>query len=336
MVASPHATAEDIALHVETARTLHAYAGLLGAVLEGIESLRSLTGSRQTPEQGSARLGGQARVREVEQHHPCPPRERLEAPRSTRRARSISRATWRTCGVSSKTPSGSSPGSTPTPPRAGSSPRRAQSSAGQPTGIRSSAARSPPSRSPATARRRHTSCPPARRMKIRRRVTPSRETGRGAGANVHSASADRTLGADAGGHSSTATAGTSSRPPAPRDQCRPPQQHPRAARQPTLHPSPGMSTGRMGTAGSSGTMGYRPTRPNALSPRAGSRCEARTASSSTRPETCGPRLPTASGRPWRRNLRSRNATRSSKPSWSARALPHRTSSGRSCGAGERR
>ncbi len=48
MVASADATADDIALHVEAARTLQAYAGLLGAVLEGIESLRSLTGSRQT------------------------------------------------------------------------------------------------------------------------------------------------------------------------------------------------------------------------------------------------------------------------------------------------
>jgi hypothetical protein len=54
MVASPHATAGDIALHVETARTLHAYAGLLGAVHEGIERLRAITGSRKSAEQGSA------------------------------------------------------------------------------------------------------------------------------------------------------------------------------------------------------------------------------------------------------------------------------------------
>lgn len=54
IVASPHATAADIALHVETARTLQAYAGLLGAVHDGIERLRGITGSRTSPEQGSA------------------------------------------------------------------------------------------------------------------------------------------------------------------------------------------------------------------------------------------------------------------------------------------
>ncbi|MCU0837089.1 MAG: DUF4157 domain-containing protein [Rhodospirillales bacterium] len=55
MVASPHATAGDIALHVEAARTLHAYAGLLGGVHEGLERLRAVIGGgRRAPEQGSA------------------------------------------------------------------------------------------------------------------------------------------------------------------------------------------------------------------------------------------------------------------------------------------
>ncbi|HEY8610483.1 MAG TPA: hypothetical protein VIL69_04230, partial [Roseomonas sp.] len=54
MVASPRATATDIGLHAETARTLHAYAGLLGSAHEAIQKLRRLLQGQRAPEQGSA------------------------------------------------------------------------------------------------------------------------------------------------------------------------------------------------------------------------------------------------------------------------------------------
>jgi hypothetical protein len=72
IVASPNASAMDIALHAETARTLHAYADLLGTVQQGLQKLKKLVGETTVAEQGSpaweaemelAKLGGILRVR---------------------------------------------------------------------------------------------------------------------------------------------------------------------------------------------------------------------------------------------------------------------------------
>jgi hypothetical protein len=54
MVAGPRATTADIAAHAETARTLHAYAGVLGAVHESMQKLRGFLQGQRAPEQGSA------------------------------------------------------------------------------------------------------------------------------------------------------------------------------------------------------------------------------------------------------------------------------------------
>ena len=65
IVAGPHATSTDIAFHAEAARALHSYAGMLGAVHEGIESLRGkLQGARRAPA-GQRGMGSADRARQT-------------------------------------------------------------------------------------------------------------------------------------------------------------------------------------------------------------------------------------------------------------------------------
>ncbi len=54
IVAGPRASAVDIGLHAETARTLHAYAGLLGAANETLQRFRAAIQGQRAPQQGSA------------------------------------------------------------------------------------------------------------------------------------------------------------------------------------------------------------------------------------------------------------------------------------------
>lgn len=66
IVAGQHATPRDITLHAETARTLHAYAGMLGAVHEGIQSLKGILQGHRAPKQGSSVLEAQMEMAKLD------------------------------------------------------------------------------------------------------------------------------------------------------------------------------------------------------------------------------------------------------------------------------
>ena len=229
MVASADATPDDIALHVEAARTLHAYAGLLGTVLEGIESLRSIAGSRQTAEQGSSAWEAQLEFAKLNDII----RARLERisklPVDEARAVDLASdlANLRSqLEDAQRILAGGEPDAAPRGFIAAQSPEQ-RLAANRDTVKRRKIAAVTIAGDGTVAVHEHGA--PARRVKIRRRATPSAKQG-AEGRQHHPGPPIGLFGPAAGGHSAWRPLVRRTVRRRPRDQRRPPQQHPRAAR----------------------------------------------------------------------------------------------------------